>query len=118
MREFFACLQLERHVGCAPRTLRVVMAQLESIIVETTEAWEREGIAKGQIGPIVGAVDATFLERLMLVCMDLVSGYVLREEVADDRTYETWYDRVKTRLAPLKTRVLYRSYQVSSSSAI
>ena len=43
----------------------------------------------------------------MLVFMDLVSGYILLEEVADDRTYETWYDQVKTRLETMKTRVLY-----------
>ena len=107
MRAFFACLHLEQHVGCSPSTLRAVMDKLELIIIETTEGWEREGIAEGQIGPIVGSVDETFLERMMLVFMDLVSGYVLHEEVADDRTYETWYDRVKERLEPLKTRVLY-----------
>ena len=56
---------------------------------------------------IIGAGDEPFLQRMMLVFMDLVSGYVLLEEVADDRTYETWYDRVKERLEPLKTRVLY-----------
>ena len=43
----------------------------------------------------------------MLVFMDLVSGYVLLEEVADDRTYETWYARVKARLQPLQPLVLY-----------
>ncbi len=107
MRAFFACLHLEQHVGCSPSTLRAVMDKPELIIIETTEGWEREGIAEGQIGPIVGSVDETFLERMMLVFMDLVSGYVLHEEVADDRTYETWYDRVKERLEPLKTRVLY-----------
>jgi hypothetical protein len=62
------------------------MEQLTRLILATTEAWEREGIAQGQIGPIVGSVDATFLERMMVVCMDLVSGYVLLEEVADERT--------------------------------
>src|ERR1700687_4606332 len=98
MRAFFACLHLEQHVGCSPSTLRVVLEQLELLILETTEAWEREGMAQGQIGPIVGTVDETFLQRMMLVFMDLVSGYVLLEEVADDRTYETWYKRVKARL--------------------
>jgi hypothetical protein len=72
-----------------------------------TEGWEREGIAQGQIGPIVGTVDETFLPRLMWVFMDLISGYVLLEEVADDRTYETWYEGVKARLEPMKTHVLY-----------
>jgi cob(I)alamin adenosyltransferase len=39
--------------------------------------------------------------------MDLISGYVLLEEGATDRTYETWYERVKARLEPLQTSVLY-----------
>jgi len=107
MRAFFACLHLEQQVGCSPSTLRVVMEQLERLLLETTEGWEREGIAQGQIGPIVGTVDETFLQRMMLVFMDLVSGYVLLEEVADDRTYETWYERVTARLEPLQTHVLY-----------
>src|SRR5919106_5422588 len=107
MSAFVACLRLEQHVGCSPSTLRVVMEKLELLILATTEAWEREGIAQGQIGPIVGTVDETFLPRMMLVFMDLVSGYVLLEEVADDRTYETWYERHKARLEPMKTRVLY-----------
>lgn len=107
MSEFFACLRLEQHVGCSPSTLRAVMEKLALLILATTEAWEREGIAQGQIGPIVGSVDETFLERMMLVFMDLVSGYVLLEEMADDRTYETWYERVTARLEPMKTYVLY-----------
>ena len=90
MSAFFACLHLEQHVGCSPTTLRSVMEQLEALILETSEAWEREGIAQGQIGPIVGSVDETFLQRMMLVFMDLMSGYVLLEEVADERPYATW----------------------------
>jgi hypothetical protein len=48
------------------------------------------GYRPGADRAIVGTVDETFLQRLMLVFMDLISGYVLLEEVADDRTYETW----------------------------
>ena len=74
LSEFFACLRLEQHVGCSPSTLRAVTEKLALLILATTEAWEREGIAQGQIGPMVGSVDETFLERMMLVFMDLVSG--------------------------------------------
>lgn len=107
MSAFFASIRLESHVGCSPSTLRVMMAQLEPLILETTAQWEREGIAQGQVGPIVGTVDETFLDSMMLVFMDLCSGYILHEDVAEDRTYETWLERVKTRLEPLKTQVLY-----------
>ncbi len=66
------------------------MEQLEPLILETTEGWEREGITQGQIGPMVGSVEATFWQRMRLVCMDLVSGDLLFAEVADARTSETW----------------------------
>jgi hypothetical protein len=106
MHAFFACLHLEPQVGCSPSTLRAVMAQLEHLILETTAALARAGIAQGQMGPIVGSVDETFLARMMLVFMDLVSGSLLFEEGADDRTSETWHGRVQARLDPLQTRVL------------
>jgi hypothetical protein len=107
MSAFFACLHLEQHLGCSSSTLRTVMDKLETLVLETTGAWEREGIAEAQMGPIVGAVDETFLQRMLLVFTDLVSGYILHEETADDRSYETWHERVRTRLEPMKTHVLY-----------
>src|SRR5262252_7610194 len=69
--EFFGRLHLEAHVGCSPSALRRVMHTLERLILETTAAWEKEGIAHGEIRPVIGAVDETFLQRMMLVCMDL-----------------------------------------------
>src|SRR2546428_5688161 len=105
--EFFVRLRLEMHVGCSPSALRSFMDVLEQAILETAQAWEHKGIAAGEIRPIIGAVDETFLERMMLVFMDLVSGYLLFEEVAPDRTYATWHTRVKARLEGLGTEVLY-----------
>jgi len=52
-------------------------------------------------------VDETFLERMILVFMDLATGYLLLEEVADDRTYATWKALVDERLKVLGTGVLY-----------
>jgi hypothetical protein len=52
-------------------------------------------------------VDETFLERMILVLMDLATGYLLLEEVADDRTYTTWKALVDERLKALGTGVLY-----------
>src|SRR5256712_4778967 len=104
---FFGRLHLETHVGCSPSALRGVMHALEHVILETATAWEHEGVAAGEVRPIIGAVDETFLERMMLVFMDLVSGYLLFEEVAEDRTYTTWYALVEARLEALGVGVLY-----------
>lgn len=105
--EFFSRLHLEAHVGCSPGALRGVMQALEQAILETAAAWERDGVAHGEIRPIIGAVDETFLQRMMLVFVDLASGYLLAEEVAVDRTYDTWYGLVKGRLRTLGVGVLY-----------
>ena len=52
----------------------------------TAGAWEQDGCAHGEGREIIGAVDETFLERMLLVFMDLSTGYLLLEEAAEDRT--------------------------------
>jgi hypothetical protein len=107
LSEFFRRLRLEAHVGCSPSALRRVMHTLEGLLLETAAAWEKEGIAHGEIRPVIGAVDETFLQRMMLVFMDLATGSVLMEEVAADRSFATWFDRANDRLTTLGTEVLY-----------
>jgi len=107
LSEFFSRLRLEGHVGCSPSALRTVMHTLERLLLETAAAWEQEGIAHGEIRPVIGAVDETFLQRMLLVFMDLATGYLLMEEVAADRRYDTWFDCVNERLTTLGTEVLY-----------
>ena len=43
----------------------------------------------------------------MLVFQDVPTGYIVQEEVADDRTYATWKALVDERLKTLGTSVLY-----------
>jgi Family of unknown function (DUF6399)/IclR helix-turn-helix domain len=107
MHEFFARLHLETQVGCSPTALRRVLQALEVALLETAAAWEQEGCANGEGREVIGAVDETFLERMILVCMDLATGYLLLEEVADDRTYATWKALVEERLKDLGAGVLY-----------
>ncbi len=82
------------------------MQALETAILTTTEAWEHDGVAAGDRREIIGAVDATFLQRMLLVCIDLVSGSLLFEEVAEDRSYDTWHALVKARIEVLGVDVL------------
>ena len=71
----FGRLRLDAHVGCSPSALRTVMHRLERLLLGTAAAWEKDGIAHGEIRPVIGAVDETFLQRMMLVFMDLATGY-------------------------------------------
>jgi hypothetical protein len=106
LSEFFGRLRLEAHVGGSPSALRHVMPMLERLLLEPAAAWEKEGISHVEIRPVIGAVEETFLQRMMRVFMDLATGYLLREEVATDRSFGTWYDRANDRLTTLGTEVL------------
>jgi len=106
LSEVFGRLRLEGHVGCSPSALRHVMHTLERLILEPAAAWEKDGIAHGAIRPVIGAVAATFLQRMMLVFMDLATGSMLMEEVVADRSYATWFDRATARLTTFGTEVL------------
>src|SRR5262249_49586842 len=107
LSEFFGRLRLEGHVGCSPSALRTVMHRRERLLLATAAAWEQDGIAHGEIRPVIGAVDETFLQRMMLVFMDVATGYVLMEEVAVDRSFATWFDQANARLTTFGTEVLY-----------
>ena len=107
LSEFLGRLRWDAHVGCSPSAWRHVMPRRERLLLETAAAWEQDGIAHGEIRPVIGAVDATCLQRMRLVFMDLATGYVLMEEVATDRSFRTWYDRANDRLTTFGTAVLY-----------
>ena len=107
LSEFFVRLRLHTQVGCSPTAVRGVMQTLEAGLLEIAHAWEQDGIAHGEVPEIIGAVDETFLEQMMLVFLDVPTGYLVLEEVADDRTYATWKAVVDERLKALGTSVLY-----------
>jgi Family of unknown function (DUF6399)/IclR helix-turn-helix domain len=107
LSEFFARPRLETQVGCSPGALRQMMQALEVAVVETAETWEQDAVAAGEVREIIGGVDETFLERMMLVFQDLPTGYLVLEDVADDRTFATWKAAVDARLKALGAEVFY-----------
>src|SRR5215471_1445850 len=106
LSEFFSRLHLEEQVGCSPSALRTMRHTVERFLLEIAAAWEKDGIAHGEIRPGIGAVDETFLQPMMLGFMDLATGYLLMEEVAAGRSYDTWFDRTNERLTTFGTEVL------------
>ena len=106
LSEGFARLHLEQPVGCSPSAWRGMMEALERVILDTAKAWEGEGGAGGETRPSIGAVEETFVERLMVGCMALVRGYLVVEEIADDRPSEPWSTRAEARLEAVGVRGL------------
>ena len=108
LSEFFGRLHWEAHVGGSPSARRSVLPTLERLMLESATAWEKEGVAHGEIRPVIGAVDETFFQQMRLVCMALATGYVVLEDVAADRSYPPWFARTNERLTTLGPEVFYR----------
>ncbi len=49
-------------------------------MLETAGTGAQEGRAGGEVRELIGAVDETFLERMLLVFADLPAGYLVREK--------------------------------------
>jgi hypothetical protein len=70
-------------------------------MVATAAAWDQDGLAPGAAREILGAVDATCLAQMRLVCPALRSGDMVQAEVADHRTCATGHAWVAKRLQAL-----------------
>lgn len=104
LSEFFRLIRLDHHIGVSENALRVKLRELDSLLQQFGQ--QQEGKATCPQPERTVAVDETFFHQLMvLVMMDLSSGYILLEEPADDRSFETWNARTSTRLTALRLTV-------------
>jgi len=53
------------------------------------------------------AADETFFDQVILVMLDLPSGYIFVEEITEDCQYETWQQRVSQIFQPLSLKIKY-----------
>ena len=102
--EFFKRIRLEKHLGVSPSSLQRLVAELEKAIMEYRETYEKN--EKGTARAVVGA-DETFFDKMILVMIELSSGYILLEEPSEDRTYETWKEKALSVLKALGLKVVY-----------
>lgn len=103
---FFKRIRLEKHVGVSPTALLKLLRHMEKIIDDYRQVHEKQQRQTGKTLEVVASGDETFFNGvLMLVLMDLPSGYLLVEEKTEDRSYETWKKTAQARLKELGIRV-------------
>jgi len=103
MSEFLKLIRVNTHVGVSPSALRTMLSQMEKLLVEFGQMEEEQQRQKGEAErEIVGSGDETWFNgQMLLVLMDLVSGYLVMEEEAADRSYESWDAKAQSRLQQL-----------------
>jgi len=109
MSEFLKLIRLDTHMGVSPSTLRKMTHQIEAFLIEYQKEQEAEQGQKGDPQrEIVASGDETWFNgTLLLVLMELKSGYLIMEEEAEDRSYETWNSRAQERLKELGLSVVH-----------
>ena len=102
--DFFKLIRIGTPVGISPSALRTQLSQMEALILTFQDSCEQS--APAQTRKAVLAADETFFgERLILVLMDLSSGYLLLESIQDDRRFDTWLAQATPRLDALGIKV-------------
>ncbi|OAD23154.1 hypothetical protein THIOM_001020 [Candidatus Thiomargarita nelsonii] len=106
MSAFFKRIHIDNRVGVSATALRTKMKQMEECLIQYQSIHEQKQASSGSFREIIAGGDETFFRELMLmVLMDLGSGYLLVEEAAPDRSYETWNEKAKKALESLNLRV-------------
>ncbi|MCP4348474.1 MAG: transposase family protein [Desulfobacterales bacterium] len=104
LSRYFKMIRLDTHIGVSPTALRTRLSQLQDLIILFQK--EAEQNYKDTFKEVIGAADETFFgNALILVFMDLSSGYLILEDIADDRSFDTWFELLKPRLEELGIHV-------------
>jgi len=100
LSQFFKMIRIGTHVGVSPSALRQQLNRMESLLPLFQQHCENE--ATVQPRSAVVAMDETFFgDMLILVLMDLSSGYLILEDISDDRRFDTWFEKAMPRLKAL-----------------
>ena len=104
LSEYFKVLRLDTHIGVSPTPIRTRLSQLQDAIIRFQKEVEQN--YKDAFKEVIGAADETFFcNALILVFMDLSSGYLILEDIADDRSFDTWFEMLEPRLEELGVHV-------------
>lgn len=107
LSQFFHLLRLQHHIGVSPSALRALRTKIEHQIITYQQLQLSQLTAHQRSVELCAAVDETFFDQVLLVMLDLPSGYILLEEFHSDRQYTTWQVAAQSALAQLGFHVKY-----------
>ncbi|MCK5831793.1 MAG: hypothetical protein KAH20_15980 [Methylococcales bacterium] len=101
---FFKMIRIDTHIGVSVSALQSQLNQMETLLPKFQVLCEKQ--IKEKPHKIIAGLDETFFgDFIILVLMDLRSGYLLLEDVSDDRCFDTWYEKTTPRLESLGLEV-------------
>lgn len=107
LSEFFHLLRLQQHIGVSPSALRQLRTRMEEKILEYQLHVQSQLKQDGREVELCAAADEKFFDQVVLVMLDLPSGYILVEELTENRQYPTWQLSTQQALQDFGFKVKY-----------
>jgi hypothetical protein len=105
LSQFFKLIRIDAPVGVSASALHRQLNQMERLLAQFQVECGKKQIEKSSRKAVVAMDEAFFGDFLILVLMDLCSGYLLLEEVSEDRRFDSWYAKTAPRLEALEIEV-------------
>ena len=106
LSEFFKMIRIHHHVGVSPSSVRTMLNKMESTIAQYEQNHGNRKAPPGS-GAVVSPDEVFFGGVPHLVMVDLVSGFIIAEESAEDRSYDTWMEAVDNPIKTLGIKVIH-----------
>ncbi len=101
LSEFFHLVHLPERIGVSPKALQRIRVQLEEQVVNYGGEQQAHIERSGTKVEVCAGADKTFFEQMLLVLLDLPSGYIFLESQSAARDYQTWFERVQQVVGPI-----------------
>jgi len=105
LSDFFKLIRVDTHIGVSPSALRNQLQNIEQLLIVFQEQCEQQIPADTTRSAVVAMNETFFGQFMILVLMDLNSGYLLLEDIHEDRNFESWYQKTAPRLKSLGIEV-------------
>jgi len=89
VQEFFEIIQIQSHVGISESSVLRIIREIEDSILKYKELQDSDLMASQAYGKeleVVLGLDETWLDEMLLVCQDLVSGYLFLKKNQQNET--------------------------------
>jgi len=101
---FFKLIRIDTHIGISASALRTKLNKMEDLLEEFQQSCENS-VGREKRKSVVAGDETFFGDILILVLMDLSSGYLILEDFADDRKFDSWVEKAMPRLEALGIEV-------------
>lgn len=106
MNQFFININIDCFVGVSKSSISKIKAKIRKVIEIYEEKYENKiRNSKEELFVILAADETFFQDVMLMVMMDLKSGYIMLEEEADNRKYDTWCERADQAVQKINAKV-------------